>query len=190
MACTARGRTPKAKSGRDGDGNPEDEALEVLHASPEILKPYVATGNSARDRVAQWIYMRASEPGIKNSEIAERMGIATASLNTILYRARREGWLQTSDPFDQIELQLIPKIVENLNTFLDEGDRTVTIEAMKGFLVPMFKDSKGIEENKIQVLGIKIEMPEEASVRARGLISGQPRQVGPVIEAEFTKPEE
>lgn len=169
----------------------------VLDASEpqEILTVATVSGNSARDRVAQWIYMRAKEPGITNAEVARRLGIAPATLNTILMRARRAGWLVIEDPMDLIEYDLVPKIINNLNTFLDKGDRTVTIEAAKGVLFPQYRESKGIVENKIAVLGINIQMPEgemaEGPVR-RGTIAGVPKTAaieGEIIEGKIALPE-
>ena len=156
-------------------------------APQEVLKVAVASGNSARDRVAQWIYMRAKEPGITNAEVARRLGIGASTLGTILMRARREGWLVIEDPMDLIEYDLVPKIINNLNTFLDKGDRTVTIEAAKGVLFPAYRESKGIVENKIAALAINIQMPtdemlEQGPMR-RGSISGIPK--GTAIEAEI-----
>ena len=165
-----------------------DGTVEILDANapPEVLKEISIGGNSARDRVGQWILFRAKEPGITNSEVARRLGIAPGTLNTVLMRARREGWLKIEDPLDRIEYELLPKIVNNLNTFLDKGDRTVTIEAAKGVLFPQYRESKGITENKIAVLGINIQMPEgemgETPMR-RGAIMGAPKPAA--IEAEI-----
>lgn len=180
MACTRRGRTPKAKPGRDGD-TPGKGTVEILYSGQEVLKPIVATGNSARDRVAQWIYYRAAEPGITNTEVARRLGITKESLNSILYRARKAGWLQIDDPMSRVEVELLPQVVENLAHFLSPEQRDkhpkVTIEAAKGILFPVWKQSQGIEENKVQVLGIKIEMPPGGDAPARGVIHGAPRNV-------------
>ncbi len=164
------------------------DGVDILDADapPEILRDVSVGGNSAKDRVAQWIYFRAKEPGITNAEISRRLGIAPGTLNTILTRARRGGWLKIENPMDRIEFELMPKIVDNLNTFLDKGDRTVTIEAAKGVLFPQYRESKGIVENKIAVLGINIQMPEgemaQGEVR-RGSISGVPKPAA--IEAEI-----
>lgn len=172
-----------------GSLEPKPLKEDILDASepPEILTPMVGTGNSARDRVAQWIYMRAKEPGISNAEVARRLGIAPGTLNTILMRARRAGWLVIEDPMDLIEFDLVPKIINNLNHFLDKGDRTVTIEAAKGVLFPSYRESKGITENKIAVLGIQIQMPTEEMLAdgpiRRGTIAGVPKHAA--LEAEI-----
>lgn len=180
MACKRRGRTPKAQLGPDRDG-PTPGTTEILYSEPEVLKTFVATGNSARDRVSQWIYYRASEPGISNGEIARRLGITTPTLNSILWRARKAGWLKIDDPLARAELELLPQVVDNLAHFLSPDQRDkhpkVTVEAAKGLLFPLWKESQGIEENKVQVLGIKIEMPPGGETPARGIIHGAPRNV-------------
>ena len=188
MACTRSGGPKKARSGDVGpDGEVVAGDVKVLHAEPEVLTPMVATGNSARDRVAQWIYMRSAEPGITNAEIARRLGIAPTSLNSILYRARKEGWLQIEDPLTRVELELVPKVVENLNYYLDRKDPRVTMDAAKGLLYPLWKQSQGVEDNKVQVLGIKIEMPPDGPSYARGIITGKPRMPGEVREEANVK---
>jgi Winged helix-turn-helix DNA-binding len=164
------------------------DGVDILDADapPEILGTVTVGGSSARDRVSQWIYYRATNPGITNAEVARRLNIAPGTLNTILSRARKAGWLKIENPMDRIEFELIPKIVENLNTFLDKGDRTVTIEAAKGVLFPQYRESKGIVENKIAVLGINIQMPEgEMALEPvrRGAIAGIPKPAA--LEAEI-----
>jgi hypothetical protein len=192
LACVRSGRTPAPGPGDAGSAPkvaanlkaplparryPKAAPQDVLDAEPEFLKPFVATGNSKRDRVAQWIYMRSAEPGISNAEVARRLGIAPASLDKVLYVARREGWLQIEDPLDRIKIELLPKIVDNLNYHLDRKDPKVTVEAMKGLLAPLWKEQQGIQDNKIQALAIKIEMPPGGAAVARGVISGVPRRV-------------
>lgn len=147
--------------------------------------PMVATGRTARDRIAQWIYMRAKEPGISNAEVCRRLGISAGTLSSCLTKARREGWLKMEDPLLRIEHELIPKIVNNLNHFLDEGDRTVTIEAAKGVVFPQYRESKGITETKIAILGLQIQLPESGDMTqvGRGMISGMPKPAA--LEAEI-----
>lgn len=113
-------------------------------------------------RVAEWASMRAQEPNITNIEAAKRMGIAAQTLNTMISRAAREGWLIFDDPYSKLEHIVIPQTVDNLIGFLKEGDRTVTIEAAKGIVFPGYKDSKGIVENKTNILALKFEFPPSA----------------------------
>jgi hypothetical protein len=89
------------------------------------------------------------------------------------------------DPLLRIEHELIPKIVNNLNHFLDEGDRTVTIEAAKGVVFPQYRESKGITETKIAILGLQIQLPESGDMTqvGRGMISGMPKPAA--LEAEI-----
>jgi len=78
---------------------------------------------------------------------------------------------------DQVEHLLIPKVINNLNHFLDAKDRTVTIETAKGTLFKVFQESKGISEASQTVLALKIEQPEGMQTQVAGKIVGKPRIV-------------
>lgn len=133
----------------------------------------------ARSRIADWILLKATEPGITNIEIAKRMGIQTQTLNTLIYKATKAGWLVFDDPLEQIEHQIIPKTLENLNHFLDAKDKQVTIETAKGTVFPMFKESRGLGEAQVTVLSLKIEQPEPSTEMrvVTGTVVGRPRQI-------------
>lgn len=156
-------------------------------AFPEnFIEPFYLAGNSAKHRVAQWIHMRMLEPGISTAEVARRLGVSPSSLNSQISKGRREGWLRIEDPMLKIEHELIPKIVKNLNVFLDQGDRTVTVEAAKGVLFPSYRDAKGIVENKVAILGLNIQLPETKDLptdQRRGNIFGAPKPAA--LEAEI-----
>lgn len=193
--CASRRRKEEAELG--GTGQPASETSqeidpvessekpeEILHAE---LTPYIATGNTARDRVAQWITMRAKEPGITNAEVARRLGIQPGTMNTILTRARKEGWLVIEDPLDRVQFDIIPQIVENLDHFLKARDKTVTIEAAKGVVFPSYRESRGIVENKVTVLGLQIQLPEQTGdVERKGRVVGQPKIIeGSVVSTKI-----
>ena len=105
--------------------------------------------------------MRALEPGITTMECAKRMGIAPITLATYISRARRAGWLVFDDPMSRLEHEIIPKVADNLNYYLDQRDRTVTIETAKGTLFKQYQAEQGIQDSAQTVLAIKIEYPQD-----------------------------
>lgn len=157
-------------------------------SGPPVVRPkgtrpekYNTRDKSPRARIAMWLAVRAVEPGITNREIADRMGISVGHLRDLIYKARKEGWLQFSDPMDQIEYNIIPKVVDNLNYFLDKKDKQVTIETAKGTVFKQYQEANGLSDGSRTALAIKIEMPEpgtgaEPKIVA-GHIVGKPRQI-------------
>jgi predicted transcriptional regulator len=101
--------------------------------------------------------MRATDPKLTNKDIAERLGIGEATLNVMITKATKEGWLVFEDPMKRLEHQIIPQVTENLYQFAKEGDKQVSIEVFKGAMVPAFKEAKGIQEAPSTILAIKIE---------------------------------
>ena len=104
------------------------------------------------------------------------MGISERHLQSILQRGRREGWLRFSDPVDQLEFEVIPKVVENLSYWLDQRDKQVTIETAKGTIFKQFAEAKGLNEQPSTVLALKIENPSGEVRAVAGTIVGRPKQ--------------
>ena len=187
--CTARRRSEEARSitiGGGGFGNEThpETSLEVSHAADrtqivaEEYNPNKSKKVAAKVRVAQWLGMRALEPDMSNSEIARRMGISAPTLRAAITKAVQEGWLKFEDPIQAIEYQIIPKVVRNLNQFLDAGDKQVTIETAKGTLFKSFQEATGVIQAPQTVLALKIEFPEGTqpnSTVMAGKIVGVPK---------------
>lgn len=137
-----------------------------------------------RDRIADWAIMRATRPNITNKDIAGELGITEATLNVMITRATKEGWLVFEDPMKRLEHELAPIATSNLRAFLDEKDKQVTIEVAKGILFPAYKEHKGIQDAPQTVLAIKIEPAQgspEGSMEVKdfsGTIVGTPRSLG------------
>lgn len=149
------------------------DEVEVLRADPEYLPGQSAhRDRSARSRVAEWIKLRATEPGISNKEVARRLGISDRTLNGHIYRASKEGWLVFDDPLLAIEYEILPKVTANLNHFLDIKDRTVTIETAKGTLFKAYQDSKGMSDAGHTILALKIET-SSTTPNKEGVIEGE-----------------
>lgn len=139
--------------------------------------PMLGQSRKARDRVATWIAIRAQEPHLLQREIADRMGINPKTLTALLYNATKAGWLQFDDPLEKIEYQIVPKVVDNLIEFLDQKDKTVTLETAKGTIFKSYQASKGISDAPSNVLALKIEMvdPTTPTKSITGQIIGKAR---------------
>lgn len=142
----------------------------------------VKDGRSPRARVAEWLAIRSAEPGITNGQAAQKMGLAKSTLQNLIVVAQKEGWLKFVDPLDQLEYDIIPKVVRNLNNLLDEGDRQVTIETAKGTLFPQFREAKGANEAKTTILALKVEYPETTPDMKiiSGHVVGRPKLLKPI----------
>jgi len=178
--CASRRR--KAEALLDGDGveTHDSDKNQVINAD---LPALVAKDRTGRGRITEWIAMRALEPNISNNEVAERLGIQPHSLNSLIGRAVREGWLKFDNPLDRMEHEIIPLTMDKLKKLIKDDDKTAIIETAKGVIYPMFKESRGMHENQQTVLAIKIEYPKkdsnsnetvDAKVIGSGNIVGKP----------------
>lgn len=117
-----------------------------------------------------------AEPGIKSNEIARRIGISPKTLYAYISQANREGWLKFDDPISRIDHEIIPKVLDNISEFLDQKDKTVTIETAKGTIFKQYQDEKGLGEVSQTVLALKIETVEPDRVKViTGHIVGKPK---------------
>ena len=172
--CKARRRTSEAialASGEGGGVDP-DQTSGVLVKVSETEHDSPIT----RRHVAAWLKAKAEEPDLTNIDIAKRLGIAPKTLTNQIYKARKAGWLTFDDPLEEVEYGIVPKVVKNLNKFLDDEDKQVTIEVAKGTLFKQFQESKGITEKPMTILAIKLELPElgESQI-VSGKIVGKPK---------------
>lgn len=126
--------------------------------------------------------------GLKNTEIAARMGIQSDTLNTLISKAVKQGWLQFESPADRLEFELAPMVVDNVRGFLEAKDKQVTLEAAKG--LGLFKTHQALKVEGDQapaIIAIKIDMIEPQTMRPGGTIVGTPKF--PAIEAKVIKSE-
>ena len=180
----------------------EKEALAIaagtewkeLDSEGNPLKPVVCRNGrrmsaprSLRHRAAQYLHLSMMNPNQPVSAIAEKMGISRTQLYNVIKDGQSAGFLTFDDPLERIEHQIIPKVVDNLNFFLDAKDKTVTIEAAKGTLFKSYQDSKGISDGNTTVLALKIEQADGGSeVKVlSGHIVGRPKglpSVGEIVD--------
>jgi predicted transcriptional regulator len=124
--------------------------------------------------------------GMTVRQIAAERGIAYDTLKSYIYKATKAGELVHDSIADRLEYEIIPKVVDNVNTFLDEKSEKMTIEAAKGLGV--FKSYQAVKvENATpsMVLAIKFENSDVQVAPADEEILGQPKL--PDIEIEQVK---
>ena len=149
-----------------------------LNARGEPANVYGLTHRSLPVRIAEWAAIRAAEPHLKDSEVAERMGLAPVTLKKYIYKARAQGLLRFDDPLEKLEFEIVPKAVDNLNTLMDAKDKIATLEVAKGIIFKQYLESKGISDAPQTVLALKIEMPEGGEEKiVAGTIVGRPRRL-------------
>lgn len=143
--------------------------------------PYGTGHNPAvdRDRVGQWLAIRALDPSATLAEAATKIGIHATTLSKSINKAVKEGWLKFDDPLERIEHEIIPKTLDNISRFLDEGDRVVTIEAAKGTVYPLYKASKEVGHSAQPILALKIELAPgiDPTIAIGGNVFGQPKTI-------------
>jgi transposase len=178
--CAARVRKEEALASGIGDGgSPVKTRKKVINADSDDDFPIIiAQGRSKRARIGEWLTLRATEPGISNNEVARRMGITAHTLNSIITKANREGWLKFDDPLSRIEYEIIPKTLDNINYWLDKKDKTVSLETAKATSYKVYQASKGALESPQTVLALKIEtVPLESMKVVEGHVVGKPREL-------------
>jgi transposase len=146
---------------------------------PLALAPLVKANRSARARIAEYIAYKAQ--GLKNSEIAEKLGIKTASLNTLVSKASKNGWLVLDDPEERLEYEIKPIVVDNVKEFLTTKDNDaaklkMTVETAKG--IGLFKAHQAVKVEGAaaqMVLALKFETPTANTSVVEGHIIGAPK---------------
>jgi transposase len=192
--CLARQRKEEAFARAAGNGldlesmSPKERrSYENSIAIQADFPPVIARKKDQRSRVLQWLHLRNTEPSLTQKQIAEKMGIAYATLRNLLSRATKQGWLQWEDPISRLDYEIIPKTIENLVGFLDAKDKQVTIEVAKGTLFKSYQEAKGLNTEAPQtILALKIEtastdVPMKIS---SGRILGTPKQIEEAILVE------
>lgn len=131
-----------------------------------------------RAYVARWLQLRAGDPDITVREAARNLKISTKHLQAAIQQAVEEGWLKFEDPLSKVDFEIIPKVLRNLSAWLDENDKTVTLETAKGVVFPIYRESKGINDAPQTILALKIEAPPEGAPSIMtGQIIGTPRKL-------------
>lgn len=137
--------------------------------------------NSFKARLAQIAAFKAM--GLNLTEIADKLDLSYSTVKNIVSKGNKQGLIQYDDPFERFENMLIPKVVDNIEYWLNEKDKKMTIEAAKG--AGIFKAHQAIKvegQAPQTVLALKIEMPEASGLESKtivGHVVGKPRRIAP-----------
>ena len=149
------------------------------YINADLPEVFHTAGKGGRERIAQWVALRATEPNITMQEAADRMGMSKSSLNSYITKATKEGWLKFDDNLARMKYEIVPKATDNLSELLDLKDKTATLETMKGTAFKAFQAAEGISDAAQTMLALKIEMipPNQEQKVITGQIVGRPREL-------------
>lgn len=136
--------------------------------------PLVRENRSARARLTNWIAMR--EQGMTNVAIAEKMGISINTLNTLIRRATKEGWLIHDDVEDRFEHEIAPMIADVVKYHLERKSEKMAIEAAKG--LGYFKSHQAVKTDEgadSSNLQLNIQINANGEIRPSGNVVGRPK---------------
>lgn len=179
LAGPTRLGEPEAIIGPAGSPPSDPDEGEILDADlPTLVTKHPGDERkSIRPHIAHWIALRSLNPEITIAEAAEKIGITKSTLRTYIYRATKRGWLRFDDPLSRMDYEIVPKVIDNLNFFLDARDKTVTVETAKGTIFKTYAESKGTNTQQT-VLALKIEMPDGSETKiVSGHIVGRPKEL-------------
>lgn len=133
--------------------------------------------------------------GLSNEEIAARLDIKPKSVNQYIYLAGRNGWLvkrdgTLADPHDDVEANIVPRVIRNLSELLDSDDeavrKEVTLKTAAGTVFQKFSgEAAAAQPSQLANLSINIVMPPGGSAPVRpGTTNGTPMFIdGQVVQA-------
>lgn len=177
--CAARRRQEEAIA--LGTGSATLAQIPKTIDDPNALVDSAPTSPSkTRANVATWLKAKIADPGnVTIKDIAEQLGISPRTLHNQIYKGRKEGWLRFDDPIDEVRYGMVPKVVENLNLFLDTRDKQVTLEMAKATVLRQYQAEEGIADVPNTIFALKIELPENfdkagAAAKIKGVIVGKP----------------
>ena len=182
-ACPPCKREKKAESGGNGVRERQKAAALSLPAlgNAEVIytegfTPVLVADHGARNRILQIMALRAK--GLNYQQVAEKLGLSYQYVRNLVWRAGKEGWLKFEDPLERFENEILPRVVDNIDYWIAQKDKKMTIEAAKGGGIFKSHQTMKIEGGApSQVLALKIEMPPgapEPTISA-GKVVGRPR---------------
>lgn len=154
--------------------------------------PQYGEDSKLRNTAVKIVTMRSA--GMGEDEIAKALGLSRSTLAGYVYKAGRNGYLTFDDPKDQLEYQVLHKVVRNLDQALD-SERTlmngmpvrthVALKVGEGTLFKRFGEPTTSQVSA--VVAIRIEMPSAdgtapAQIR-EGTTGGAPAFLEGVVDA-------
>lgn len=140
-----------------------------------VLPPAVRSmgkGKQLPRNIAAIMAMRTE--GMKDKEIAERLGVSVTTIRNAMGRARRDYGLD--DVGDRIKNRGIPTAIDNVIDRMDDGDYAASKWLLEKTIFK--KEQKGDKGSGGNTLTVKIELPEipeGAPTVAVGAIVGRPQ---------------
>lgn len=143
-------------------------------------RPVLVDDRSLEARILQVIALKAQ--GLKYKQIGEKLGISESRVGQIVWEANKKGLIDYANPHEYFENRLTPKIVQNIEHWLDQKDKKMTIEAAKGAGIFKAHQALKVEGQAPQnVIALKIEMPPlepgQQAPPVVGMVVGKPRRV-------------
>ena len=119
--------------------------------------------------------------GMTHEEIGDILGYPKQTIDTYLKRGMKRGWLNINsfdDPNDQLEYALKSKTVRNVNEFLDERDKKVTVATAKG--IGLFKQHAVVQSDQKTSVGmaLKVEVTLPPGAAQQSTIAIRPGTIG------------
>lgn len=130
-----------------------------IKRAPRMKQPKAPKDSKVYKSVMAIIALKAQ--GQTTKEIAETLQISVHTVKQYLFRAGKKGWLNISnfdDPQDQLDVVLKSKVIRNVDEFLDERDKEVTLKVFDHF-----KPAAGPELQQLpqaMVLQVKVDLPQ------------------------------
>lgn len=182
-ACPPCKRKKKAEPGGNGVRQRQKDAAASLPAlgDAEVIytegfQPVLVADHGAKSRILQIMALRAK--GLNYQQVAEKLGLSYQYVRNLVWRAGKEGWLKFEDPIERFENEILPRVVDNIDYWIAQKDKKMTIEAAKGGGIFKSHQTVKIEGGApSQMLALKIEMPPgapEPTITA-GKVVGRPR---------------
>ena len=131
-----------------------------------------------RERVLEYIKLRSEHKTATMKEIAGMMDLTSNGLYVALRKGIQGGWLKYSDPAERFEMEIVPKVVDNIDHYINLKDKQMTIEAAKGAGIFKTHQAVKVENDTPQaVLALKIETVPGTDIKiAAGSIVGKARE--------------
>lgn len=171
--------------------SPSADALaRVPVAAPSTSKKRTRTPKPPKDskiyKVAMAVVALRAQ-GLQGQDVADQLGIPYNTMKTYLRRAVDRGWLTMgnfSSAEDKVELVLVDKAIRNASEMLDNRDKDMTIETLKG--TGVFKQHQAVKVDNSTNIGLALKVQVEFPPLPNGVLQTvHPGSIGGARAAEI-----
>lgn len=152
----------------------ELEQIRQYDRLPESRYRKYPANSSIRAKAIKIVAMRTA--GLEDAEIAQIMKVTKQTIRNYVYIAARHEWLNLADPKQQLEYQVMHKVVRNLDDALDDEERNrntgvkvkteVAMRVAEGTIFKQFEQQLAPQQAQ-SVVAIQIVMPPGAKQEIR-----------------------